>query len=440
MIDLFSIEAEERVLGFLFNLSYSTEQKATIFTLINDKCFVDEKYSHIFSQLMSGQTFDKIVLWEKIRTLPKTKALGLEWKDLDDIDDFVSLAEAESYSQIVQDKYQKRRVYTFGADIQEAIASGKDQFEVALQAQSVLTGLSSKDKVESNQKLLEKVLNESKDDVISTGYVNLDTYLGGYSRGMIVTIAGDSGHMKTTLALDMAFKMAEKNPGLRIGIFSKEMLAEDLMKKQISRVCKIPINKIFSGDYDKEEVRKKMNEVKEWRENKIQIINPDLFTGVADIARVQMTQMYDIWFLDFIQLLEFAKVASSSSDYNIQIGQNMRNLQALALATKSVGVILSQVKKGIENRKQKIPTVSDIEWSGLIKQLSTYIFFSYYPGKYYGFDTLPADNYFLIGEKTRFAENFKYPMKVDPEFGLFTEIDDVNERTRLTTKLKQVVG
>ena len=116
----------------------------------------------------------------------------------------------------------------------------------------------------------------------------------------------------------------------------------------------------------------------------------------------------------------------------------MRSLQALSLATKSVGIILSQVKKGIEYRKIKRPTISDIEWSGLIKQLSSYIFLSYYPGKYYGFDAIGEDKYFLIAEKTRFSETFSYPLRVNPEFGTFSEIEEAQDRQYLVKELREL--
>jgi replicative DNA helicase len=181
-----------------------------------------------------------------------------------------------------------------------------------------------------------------------------------------------------------------------------------------------------------------MMEIEAWRNDRIRIINPNSFSGVADIARIQMTHRFDVWFLDFIQLLEFAKAANNSSDYNIQIGQNMRNLQSLALATKSVGIVLSQVKKGIEHRRVMKPTISDIEWSGLIKQLSSYIFFSYYPGKYYGFNAIPEDHYYLVAEKTRFAESFIYPMKVNPGLGTFQELPEAEDREKMTALLRQI--
>lgn len=440
MTNLLPWEAENALFGFLLNPFYTKDDKQFVFAVLQESHFSSPKNQFLYRKLRSFEGKGKIVFWENLKMLPKAQSLGVQWEDIDPLDEMITKKEAEEYISVIVDRSQRRVIYHFGKELQDAMINGEDQFEVALSAQDVLSKISTRKRVESNQKLLDSVLSETKDDLISTGYDQLDSYLGGYTRGMIITIAGDSGHMKTTFALDKAFRMAQRNKDLRIGIFSKEMLAQDILKKQISRICKIPISKIFAQEYDKELVRTKMNELEEWATNRIQIINPELFAGVSDIARIQMSERYDIWFIDFIQLLEFSKNANTSSDYNIQIGQNMRNLQALALATKSTGIILSQVKKGIDGRKQKKPTVSDIEWSGLIKQLSTYIFFSYYPGKYYGFDKMPADRYFLLGEKTRFAESFTYPMKVDPEFGLFEEIKDINERTKIVNQLTQLVG
>jgi len=435
---LHSWEAEYNVLGFFFNRHVEEDKRAQLLALVQPEHFTDTRASVLFALIKKYKVFDRIVLWDKIKSLRKVLDASIEWKDLQDISDFTNIGEIDSYVEILVDRYQKRELHKFGGMIQEAMETGEDQYEMALKAQEVLKQLGSISQLETNEELLDKVLNESPSDIISTGFKHIDNYIGGFSRGMLITIAGDSGQLKTTLALDQSFKMAEMNPTLNVGIFSKEMSSESLMKKQISRICRIPISKIFGQDYDKEFVKKKMMEVPAWRENRIRIINPNSFSGVADIARIQMTHRFDIWFLDFIQLLEFAKTAGTSSDYNIQIGQNMRNLQALALATKSVGIILSQVKKGIEYRTIKRPTISDIEWSGLIKQLSSYIFLSYYPGKYYGFETIPESRYYLIAEKTRFSETFVYPLAVNPGLGEFTEIEDAAERQLLVKELREL--
>lgn len=439
MVDsLISFEAELGILGFLFNPLNEELEKKRLLQIILPEYFINEKLNTIFKFIKEFEIFDKIVFWDKIKDKNDTIASKVEWYDIESIDDFITEKDAKSYLSIVLDKYEKRQVYYFGRSLQTAMAEGKDQFQIALEAQNKLLKMTSKVKLEDNSEILQKVLSERKEDVITTGYDILDGFIGGYSRGVIVTIAGDSGHLKTTLALDAAFRMAEKNPTIKIAIFSKEMTAENLMKKQISRICGIPSKDLISQNYDKEYVKKVMNANDAWRENRIRIINPDSFGGVGDIARIQMTHRFDVWFLDFIQLLEFnnTKSVPSSSDYNIQVGQNMRSLLSLALITKSVGIVLSQVRKGIENREQMKPTISDMEWSGLIKQLSSYVFFSYYPGKYYGFHKLPDDYHYIIGEKTRFSESFIFPLKVNPELGTFAEITASAERQERVQLLK----
>ena len=437
---LYSMEAELKVLGFFFNPFIEEDKKLQILQLVQPEHFTYSRAQALYTHIQKLRIFDKIVLWEKIKRKGVIRENNVEFADLESLDEFIRPEEIHSYVEILLDKYQKRELYQFGEEICTAMGKGEDQFEIALKAQNLLSRMSSKVNLQTNQEILERVLSEKASDIVPTGFVALDEYLGGFARGITVTVAGDSGHLKTTLALEQAFRIAEKNPNLTVGIFSKEMTADLLVKKLISRVCKIPVNLIIGQKYDREEVRRKMMEVPVFAENRVRIINPDTFTGVADIARIQMTQRFDVWFLDFIQMLEFVKNVSSASDYNIQIAQNMRNLQSLALTTKSVGIILAQVKKGVDVRRIKKPTISDIEWSGLIKQLSAYILFSYYPGKYYGFDAIPADHYYILGEKTRFAESFVYPMKVNPELGAFTEVQDQNERKKMLSDLTKLLN
>lgn len=443
MTELHSNEAELAILSWLtddsdWNNKSWADERRRLLQLLQPEHFHEREHYVIYDVIKKYDVKDRITLYDKV--LHDKRKSEIQAKTIANFTSGISMSSIISYVDIVLDRYQKRQLYEFGQEIQTAMLDGESQFEVALKAQAMLSSMASKQqKLATNKELLDEVLNEQPGDVISSGYSLIDNFIGGYARGMLITIAGDSGHLKTTLALDKAFKMAELNPKIKVGIFSKEMLATDLMKKQISRICKIPISKIFSQEYDKDYVRNEMMKVPAWRDDRIRIINPNSFNGVGDIAKIQLANNFDVWFLDFIQLLEFSKAVSNSSDYNIQIGQNMRNLQSLALATKSVGIILSQVKKGIEHRKSKKPTISDIEWSGLIKQLSSYIFFSYYPGKYYGFDVIPEDHYYLIAEKTRFAESFIYPMKIDASYGEFQEIQLSEERLSRVNKLRSIV-
>ena len=294
MVEIQSYEAEDKILGYLFNPFIELEKKNHVLQLLTTEYFTSRTHSIIFELIKKYSIFDKLVLYDKAQK--SLALLQVEWRDFELIDEVVTQQEAESYIEILTDKYQRRRIYDFGKSLQEQMVDGTDPYDAALRAQSILMSIGGRVQLETNEELLDRVLKEEARNVIKTGFKAIDNFIGGYARGMLVTIAGDSGHLKTTLALDKAFRMVEANPQARIAIFSKEMLATDLMKKQIARICGIPTSKIFSQDYDKEYVRDKMMSIDAFRENRIRIINPDIFSGVNDIARIQMTHRFDIWF------------------------------------------------------------------------------------------------------------------------------------------------
>ena len=67
MSELFSLEAEERVLGYLLNPHISAEDKQQVMQLVDSEHFMDEKYQSIFNHIKSSDVFNKIVLWDKIQ-------------------------------------------------------------------------------------------------------------------------------------------------------------------------------------------------------------------------------------------------------------------------------------------------------------------------------------------------------------------------------------
>lgn len=435
---LYSFEAEEAVIGYFFNTFIPEEQRNRML-MLNHSLFYSDKYRNIFSALKFFRKLDKIVLWEKIKSdnIKNETFRNLDWLDLQELSDTTTEEEMESYRKVLLDKYQKRIVYFQANDIVDDIISGKDQLIVAMNAALNFADISTNSHIKTNQELLESVLNQKDDYVIDTGYDAINKFIGGFTRGNVQILAGDSGHLKTTLALDQAIRIATRNPTFKVGVFSKEMLSEELIQKWMSRELQLPMSKIIRKEYDPQVVKQIMNNLEIFKNNRIKFISPDSFRGVSDIVKMQMAERFDVWYLDYLQLLEFAKVAGSGSDYNVQVAENMKALKQLSVASRSCGILLSQVKKGVELRSIKKPSISDIEWSGLIKQLAQYIFFSYYPCKYYPGD-FELNRYYILGEKTRFASLFTYPLDANPEFGIFREITSHEERVERVEELRQI--
>lgn len=76
--------------------------------------------------------------------------------------------------------------------------------------------------------------------------LRLHRFTGGFGPGHLVVIAGETGHGKTTLAHQFAFRMAEM--GRRGGIWTKEMSAEDVGLRVANRLLGMPVwNRAFAG-------------------------------------------------------------------------------------------------------------------------------------------------------------------------------------------------
>lgn len=429
---LINWEAEKATLGFLLNPYVEQKAKDKFLVLLYGELYSNSKYLKVAQYLKTFRLFDPILLSNKLSEL---KVMEVDYLDIKDIsEEMVSEEDAYSYLKILEDKCGKRRVYGIGKDIIDKVLSGENQYEISLEASQELTRISSDSNIRDNATILDEALNSSYKNLIKSGYFLLDETTGGFTVGNVITIGGESGHMKTTIAIDMAFRMLEADKDVRIGIFSKEMLSEELMKKIISRQCQISMTNILNNRYDKDKVRKEIMNFEPIRNNRIKIIDPKNFHGANDIAKIQFAERFNVWFLDFIQLLD--SKSSGSSDFNIEVMNNMKHLKNLSVTTESLGVVLSQIKKGVELRLKKVPTINDLEWSGVIKQLSSYVFLSYYPVKYFknipvmGVGEIPDNLYYLLGEKTRFSEGMVFPMQVNPSFGTFSEILDLHQVAR----------
>jgi prephenate dehydrogenase len=59
--------------------------------------------------------------------------------------------------------------------------------------------------------------------------------------------------------------------------------------------------------------------------------------------------------------------------------RTVANLHMLTRTTDSLGILVSQIKKFSEQRISKVPRIEDLEWSGIIGQLASWICLTYWP-------------------------------------------------------------
>lgn len=250
-----------------------------------------------------------------------------------------------------------------------------------------------------------------------TGIPVIDQH-GGFERCNIMTIGGDTGAMKTRSTLWLCIEMLKANPTERCIFFERETTKRDIL---MMLLC-------YSLEKDYDEVRRYPPE---WVDAKLEemdsqmhdVLDRLLFLDASDFRTT--SDMYaqinrfkpSFWVLDFLTMMITGEKAGEG--VNMAVYNMVDDLKTISQNTRSLGIIVSQVKKGtVELRSNKIPTMDDLEYSGRLKHISAYAFGVFYPNYY---DSMIPDNYFYIKDlKNRYGKRFWVYLEAYPSIANFS--------------------
>lgn len=158
--------------------------------------------------------------------------------------------------------------------------------------------------------------------------------------------------------------------------------------------------------------------------NRFKLIGPNDFNTAEDMQKIIMKYKPDIWCLDYLSLL-----STRGEDANEGVSNMMKTLKKTVHMSESLGILLSQLKHNtIDNRANKIPTKSDIEWGSQVKQFSANMYATFNAKKYYKRDLKDEKSwYFLVDSKSRNSVGESICLHSQPEFCNFVEVDGEEE-------------
>jgi replicative DNA helicase len=99
--------------------------------------------------------------------------------------------------------------------------------------------------------------------------------------------------------------------------------------------------------------------------------------------------------IDYLQLMGGN---SGSENRQLEVSEISRNLKILARDFKIPVVALSQLSRGLEQRQDKRPTLSDLRESGALEQDADVVMFLYRPGVYEDDPQRKADAYLNVAK------------------------------------------
>jgi len=239
---------------------------------------------------------------------------------------------------------------------------------------------------------------------ISTGLIDLDQRMGGLQRSDLIVLAGRPSMGKTALATNIAYNIAKAcqlEPqedgtqkainGGRVGFFSLEMAAEQLATRILAEQAEISSSKIRRGMITEDEFRRLVTVSQEMSQVPL-FIDQTGGISIAQLAararKLKRQHGLDLLVVDYLQLLSGSKRAGDSRVQ--EITEITTNLKALAKELEVPIIALSQLSRGVEQRDDKRPQLSDLRESGSIEQDADVVMFVYRE-EYYIERTKPSE-------------------------------------------------
>jgi replicative DNA helicase len=197
---------------------------------------------------------------------------------------------------------------------------------------------------------------------LPTGFTDFDKMTGGLRPGDLLVVAGRPAMGKTTLAVNMA-EYAALRPGDKrasVAIFSMEMPSEQVITRMLSSIGGVPLHNLRSGKISDDDWVRITSATTQLSEAKIFVDETPALSPTelrARSRRVKREHGLDLIVVDYLQLMQ---VPGNKENRATEIAEISRGLKVLAKELSVPVIALSQLNRGVEQRENKKPVMSDL--------------------------------------------------------------------------------
>lgn len=340
---------------------------------------------------------DKSVLRSLIDVSSETMAEAYN-PEGEDTDDILSKAERRIYD-VANGKTARR---DHSVSINKALAQAFDVIQDRYQAGGNITGL-------------------------ATGYDKFDELTTGLQPTDLIILAARPAQGKTTLALNIAeyAAVAKGTPAL---VFSMEMSTSQLAMRLISSAGRVNAQRIRTGQLEDEDWGRVTDAIRKLKSSKIFIDDTPALSPEEVRSRARRKKREENIGLIVIDYLQLMQVPGTKETRANEISEISRSLKALAKELNVPVIALSQLNRGVEQRQDKRPVMSDLRESGGIEQDADVIIFIY-RDEYYNEDSPDKGLAEIIIGKQRNGPTGMVKLKF---FGEFCRFDPLSSDDHFT--------
>lgn len=375
MSNLINIEAEQAVIGALLNDSESFDRIANL----SPSDFSSATHSNIYGAIQSlcatGKPADVISIFEKT----KANGVGIDYLNQLSVSS-ASSSRIATHAKIVRDVAMRRKIAEIGLSFSE-IAETALCFEECLEQASTSFNAIANQADASDTVTLTELMGGIYDTMqqrltgklkrLSTGFSQLDRMTsGGLDRGELILVAGRPAMGKTAMALSIAKNMAKDYSCL---FFSMEMPKEQIRDRFTAMLGHVPLGFVINPTEEDAETNRKdwagIIDAQTKSESLHFYIDDRSSRSLLDIRikakEVKRKHGLDVIFVDYLGLMGGG---DKNENRTQQIGSYTRGLKALAKDLNIAVVCLAQLNRGLEQRPDKRPLLSDLRDSGEVEQ------------------------------------------------------------------------
>ncbi|GHP13975.1 replicative DNA helicase [Lentilactobacillus fungorum] len=384
-----NIDAEKAVLGAIF---LSTDALIEAMEYLEPDDFYKRAHQIIFQDMVELNDRDQAV---DVVTITN---LLTEQNNLDDVGGMEYIADLAGsvptaanvayYAKIVKDKSLLRRLIQTATNIVTNSYNTDDDITTVLDdAERDIMNVA-ENRNQSGFKAIKDVLNNTFNEIdrlsqegdtvtgLSTGYPELDKITTGLHDDELIILAARPAVGKTAFALNVAQNVGTKTDKT-VAIFSLEMSAESLVNRMLCAEGSINANHLRTGQLTEDEWQNLVVAMGSLSRAKI---------FIDDTAGIKMSEIrakcrrlakesgdLGLVVVDYLQLIE----GSNAENRQQEVSGISRQLKKLAKELHVPVIALSQLSRGVEQRQDKRPVLSDIRESGSIEQDADIVAFLY---------------------------------------------------------------
>lgn len=344
---------------------------------LQEKHFEDEKHGIIYSKLMNDLTVEpEDLLTESVRNPEK-------FGDYEFIRGIINFPIPTKHGilndQIQVYEFYKQRVVKSKIEEYNEKPTSERAIEISKTVDSLeefnLEGNDSKINVLSD--IMDDLYGENQSSVIRTGFNALDNIISGFEPQQLNVVAARPSMGKTAFALGLAINLAMQ--GNEVLFLSLESTEKNITQRILSNIAKVDLYK-FKKPQDRmseKEIERVIEAMDVYNKLPIKVVEQAKLT--PNILRRMINNMPDdahcFVMIDYLTLME--SDSKHNSRYE-EVTNVSRELKKITQAMPNVTMIaLAQLNRGVDQRQDKRPIMSDLRDSGQIEQDSSMIMMLY---------------------------------------------------------------